>query len=191
MADKLEAKTFLTRIIKWTASAYLLVGAVFVLNIYLMRFIDHAQTWLIYLVIFFALAKTAYFTTITLRQVNSSIKQCHSFDKLLWVFGMLILLVILSFAADFNCLSAVDKGSLKGLETTLDGGLFENLFSYFYFSIVTFASVGYGDIVPVSAPAKILVILEICQSFILIVFGLSNINNIHVMTESHKEMNGE
>ncbi len=55
----------------------------------------------------------------------------------------------------------------------------EKLFEYFYLSVVTFASIGYGDLVPVTVPARLLVILEIGQSFVMVVFGLSNINNIN------------
>ena len=58
-------------------------------------------------------------------------------------------------------------------------GYLSFLFEFFYFSVVTFAAIGYGDIVPLTYPARILVIMEIAQSFVLIVFGLSNINNIH------------
>ena len=51
---------------------------------------------------------------------------------------------------------------------------------FIYFSITTFATVGYGDIIPVSSIAKILVTLEIFLSFLIIVFALANINKIHI-----------
>lgn len=145
--------------------------------IYLMQFLDHNLRWIPYLVLSFALIKSIYFTFFTFRQVNKSIKLCHSFGQLLWVFGLLVFLIIFSFAADFTCLEAAHPGSFKGTEMTATYA--EKLFEYFYFSVVTFASIGYGDIVPASVPARLLVILEIGQSFVMIVFGLSNINNIH------------
>ena len=57
------------------------------------------------------------------------------------------------------------------------------LFDLFYFSLVTFASIGYGDIFPTTTLAKILVMMEVGQSFVLVVFGLSNINNIQTRTK--------
>ncbi|MAY84344.1 MAG: hypothetical protein CMP59_09460 [Flavobacteriales bacterium] len=42
-------------------------------------------------------------------------------------------------------------------------------------SVVTFTSLGFGDIVPVSPIAKLLIIMEVVQSFLLIIFGLTNL----------------
>jgi voltage-gated potassium channel Kch len=98
---------------------------------------------------------------------------------------MLVFLIIFSFATDFTCLSAANTDSFQGRNIIVnDEGLSESLFKYFYFSIVTFASVGYGDIVPITIFSRLLVILEIIQSFVLIVFGLSNINHIHTTVKT-------
>jgi len=162
--------------INYAVIMFILIALVYV---YLMQFIDHDAFWIPYLVILLALVKTSYFTFFTFRQVNRSILECRSFSQLLWVFGVLVFLIIFSFAADFNCLSATNPGSFKGSEASVDFRYPEQLFEYLYFSVVTFASIGYGDIVPLTIPARILVILEIGQSFVMVVFGLSNINNIH------------
>ena len=129
--------------------------------------------------VLFALIKTIYFTFFTFKQVNKSIRQCHSFGQLLWIFGLLVLLIIFSYAADYSCIAAANTGSFQGFNTSDNMGYLSFLFEFFYFSVVTFAAIGYGDIVPLTYPARILVIMEIAQSFVLIVFGLSNINNIH------------
>lgn len=170
--------------IRHTVFLLVLIALVY---IYLMQFLDHDLPWIPYLVISLALIKTIYFTFFTFRQVNKSIKQCHSFGQLLWVFGLLVFLIIFSFAADFTCLSAAHAGSFKGTEMAVSFTYTEKLFEYFYFSVVTFASIGYGDLVPVTVPARLLVILEIGQSFVMIVFGLSNINNIHTSIKSMKQ----
>ncbi len=52
------------------------------------------------------------------------------------------------------------------------------------FAFLTFASVGYGDIAPLTTPVRLLVILEIGQSFVMVIFGLSNINNIHISNKN-------
>lgn len=169
---------FLKMLLTRMRSAFLLVVLVAVVYVYLMQFVDHNLSWVPYLVIFLALVKTVYFTFFNFKQVNKSIKQCHSFGQLLWIFGLLVIVIVFSYAADFTCLIAADRSSFQINEVKVIDD-FSYLFEFFYFSIVTFAAIGYGDIVPITTPAKILVVMEITQSFVLIVFGLSNINNIH------------
>ncbi len=179
MTGKRSSGHFLKELLKPIRPAFVLVVAIAIVYVYLMQFVDHSLSWVPYLVVLFALIKTTYFTFFTFRQVNKSIRQCHSFRQLLWVFGLLVLLIIFSYAADFNCIAATNPAAFQGLETAQSIGHLNALFEFFYFSVVTFAAIGYGDIVPLTAPAKLLVIMEIGQSFVLIVFGLSNINNIH------------
>ena len=172
---------FLNLLLKRLRPAIILVVIVAIVYVYLMQFVDHGLSWVTYLVIFLALIKTSYFTFFTFKQVNKSIKTCHSFGQLLWIFGLLVILIVFSYAADFTCLIASDRYSfqINGLNAINNFSYFDFLFETFYFSVVTFAAIGYGDIVPVTTPAKILVMMEIGQSFVLIVFGLSNISNIH------------
>jgi hypothetical protein len=47
-------------------------------------------------------------------------------------------------------------------------------------SSITFSSVGFGDITPVSALAKLAVMMEIGLRFFVLVFGIANINQIRV-----------
>ena len=179
MTFKTQTRFFLRNLLKRISPSLILVALVAVIYIYLMQFVEHDQNWVPYLVVLFALIKTIYFTFFTFRQVNKSIKQCHSFGQLLWVFGLLVVLIIFSYAADFSCMAAANPASFQGLKTSGSLGNLSVLFELFYFSVVTFAAIGYGDIVPLTTPAKLLVIMEIGQSFMVIVFGLSNINNIH------------
>ncbi|MEQ9439893.1 MAG: ion channel [Cyclobacteriaceae bacterium] len=179
MVYKIDYDSFLKQLIKRLSPAVILVALVAIVYVYLMQFVDHKISWVPYLVVLFALIKTIYFTFFTFKQVNKSIRQCHSFGQLLWIFGLLVLLIIFSYAADYSCIAAANTGSFQGFNTSDSMGYLSFLFEFFYFSVVTFAAIGYGDIVPLTYPARILVIMEIAQSFVLIVFGLSNINNIH------------
>lgn len=49
-----------------------------------------------------------------------------------------------------------------------------------YMSTITFSSVGYGDIVPMTIVAKLIVMLEVALRFFVLVFGIANINQIRV-----------
>ena len=182
MNNKQESSsTFFIGLFQQMSPSYLIALAIPIVYIYLMQFADHAVLWTSYLVVIIALIKTFYFTFFTFKQVNKSIKKCHSFTQLLWIFGLLVFLIILSYSADYTCLFAADSNSFEGLKSYSTATYFNRLFDFFYFSVVTFASVGYGDIVPVSISAKLIVMLEIGQSFVLVVFGLSNINNIRML----------
>ncbi|MEQ9220257.1 MAG: potassium channel family protein [Cyclobacteriaceae bacterium] len=184
----MTSQNFLKQLLKHLRPAIVLVAFIAIGYIYLMRFVDHELSWVPFLVIFLAFVKTGYFTFFTFRQVNESIRQCHSFGQLLWIFGLLVILIVFSYAADFTCMMAADSSSFQGFTTTENFNYFEHLFETFYFSIVTFAGIGYGDIVPVTIPSKILVIMEIGQSFMMIVFGLSNINNLRTTIRTDRLM---
>jgi voltage-gated potassium channel len=51
--------------------------------------------------------------------------------------------------------------------------LVSQLVSFLYFSVATFATVGYGDISPVDSTSRLAVIMEICFSFITVAYALS------------------
>jgi uncharacterized membrane protein (UPF0182 family) len=80
-----------------------------------------------------------------------------------------------SFATDFACLAEFDKQSFKGVNQEVSMSYWLKLFDYFYLSVITFTSLGFGDIVPVSPQAKLLIIIEVVQSFLLVIFGLTNL----------------
>jgi uncharacterized membrane protein YhaH (DUF805 family) len=181
---KKQHTSFLARFFRQISPAFLLVVFIAVAYVYFMRMFDHQKTWVPYLIVLLAVVKTAYFSFFTFRQVNRSIVQCHSFRELLSVFGILVVLIIFSFAADYTCLNEADPLAFRGLEKTAGLSYLQNLFELFYFSVVTFVSVGYGDIAPISIPAKIITITEIGQSFVMVIFGLSNINKIHTNSKN-------
>jgi hypothetical protein len=72
---------------------------------------------------------------------------------------------IYSFAVAYLFLSRSDPAAFSVKEL--------DLFTAIYFSTVTAATVGYGDISPISHTARILVILEIWLSLIYVVFFFS------------------
>ncbi len=182
MDNKLKTSNlFFKGLIKQVSLSYVIALAVPILYIYLMQFVDHTALWTSYFVVFIALIKSCYFTFFTFKQVTKSIEKCHSFKQLLWIFGLLVFLIIFSYSADFTCLFVADSNSFNSGSTNIATPYLNQLFDFFYFSVVTFASIGYGDIVPVSLSAKLIVMLEIGQSFVLIVFGLSNINRIPML----------
>ena len=141
---------------------------------FLMSTIDHRSLPLPYIILVLAIAKTIIITSTTLKQLSKLMKVCHSLEHLLWVFGLLIGISIFSFATDYTCLYQFEHSAFEGVPAYSDTYIY-NLYHFFYFSVITFSSVGYGDIVPVSEVARFVVMLEIFLSFAIIVFALANI----------------
>ena len=96
-----------------------------------------------------------------------------------WVFGLLIGITIFSFATDYTCLYLFDHSTFEGVPAISESYTY-NLVHFIYFSVITFSTVGYGDITPVSGVVKFVVILEIYLSFFMIIFALANIKKIHI-----------
>jgi len=104
-------------------------------------------------------------------------------SQLLWVYMRilvpLLVLGIAAYAASYHSLSWFDPGSFHDaaqMATGTDNNSYHvpaeqtlGFVQMLYFATVTFATVGYGDIVPVTSCARILVATEIGLSFMLVV----------------------
>lgn len=123
--------------------------------------------------------KDFFIAFITIKQLSTLVKLCHSFERLFWIFGLIISICVFSFATDYNCLFQFDQSSFEGIIGESKTYI-HNLYQFLYFSIITFSSVGYGDIAPLSGVARSVVMLEIFLSYLIIVFALANIKNMHI-----------
>ena len=150
-----------------------------ILYVVLMSMIDHPSFPFHIIIIAAALGKTVVITATTLKRLSKLIKICHSLERLLWVFGLIIIISIFSYATDYACLFQFNHTTFEGVPDYSNSYLY-NLYHFFYFSVITFSTVGYGDIVPTSDVARFVVMLEIFLSFFLVVFALANIKKIHI-----------
>ena len=88
------------------------------------------------------------------------------------VIPLLMSLSILVFATAYQAL-AQRPGELDGIATRLDA---------LYFTVVTLATVGYGDITPRGQTARLVTILQILYSFIFLTAAATALTN-HLRTE--------
>lgn len=132
-----------------------------------------------FLIVGLALAKTIFIVRLTFIQLSKIIGESHQLTHVLTLFAVLIVLIILSFSADYLALYVLNSENFKSA-TSLEGSFFKGFFEFTYFSLITFSSVGFGDIVPLTISGKLLVIMEVFLSFLVLVFGIANINRIHV-----------
>ena len=129
-------------------------------------------------VVVFAVIKTVYILKFTLRRTEEHLSHAlASFYRCLSSLGSILILIILSFSLDYYCLTDCNSLSFSGISDGLS--ILERFSELMYFSIVTFATIGFGDIVPSTLGAKFLVVLEIGTSFIMVVFIISNFHNMH------------
>lgn len=175
----IKDKVFFRLLFGKTAFTLLAVLGVAIIYIVLMSTINHRELPFSYIVLTLAIIKTWIISSTTLKQLSKLIKICQSLEQLLWVFGLLIMISLLSFATDYTCLYQFDPQAFEGVPTYSDSYIY-NLYHFFYFSVITFSTVGYGDIVPSSDIARFVVMLETFLSFFIIVFALTNIKKIHI-----------
>lgn len=160
--------------------AIIIVLLITILNIW---FLDKMMSW-VWGVLVITFFKMFFILRLTFIQLSKIIAQSHLLSHVLALFGLLIGLVVLSFATDYAAMYLVDAASFK---TNLTNGSPRGIvfFEFLYFSFVSFSSVGFGDIVPTTYSAKSLVMLEVTLSFIVLFFGIANVNNIHVQKEDN------
>lgn len=125
------------------------------------------------------LLKIGFIIALSFNQLMKIIGQSHLLSHVLVLFGYLIVLIVFSFAIDYTALQFVDAIHFK-MNNSIDKDGLSVFFDLSYFSLITFSSVGYGDIVPISLPAKTLVALEVALRFFVLVFGIANVNRIRV-----------
>ncbi len=78
-------------------------------------------------------------------------------------------ILVLTFAAVFYALSALDPKSFSSKLSVVDS---------IYFSAITATTVGYGDISPVGTCSRILVIIEIFSALLYVLFVVSIYLNV-------------
>ena len=133
----------------------------------------------------FCVVQLYYFVVFSLRKLFFETGFNLSYAKILFRISITIIFVLLTFTANYWCLFDNNAASISGIN---ESSLFRELLDMFYFSCVTFATVGYGDILPKSMAAKSCVILEMATAFFLVVFLISNVGTI--MKASKSDGNG-
>ena len=176
--DISEFSSFYKQLFKKLLLTTILV-VVISLSYVLLTSLNVTHPTLSYIIVVLASIKAFFIVRLTFIQLTKIIGESHKLSHVLTLFGVLILLIVLSFSFHYHALYATNVDSFK---TTLTGNtsLIGQFFEFLYFSLITFSSVGFGDIVPISVVGKIIVMLEVLLSFFVLVFGIANINRIHV-----------
>jgi len=119
----------------------------------------------------FSITKIYLLVSHTFKKLDTLIENDHSFNHMLLLLGAIITIIVISFAIDYLCVSEIYPNAFSGIQ--YNQPLLFRFTNLLYFSIVTFTTVGYGDITPVIPVAKLLTVFEIVTAFVVIVFIIS------------------
>ncbi len=89
-----------------------------------------------------------------------------------------ILIAVIFYAVMYTSIYRINPKSFSGVNLGNNNELMKQFFSFLYFSIVTFSTVGYGDIYPVYLVSRLIVIIEITFAFIIVVISISSFTSL-------------
>lgn len=128
--------------------------------------------WTTFLILIIAWSKTAFFGAENLQELWEASRKNVAYHRFMQLMLVNMLQIITSFALDFHCLHRINANSFGSIDPALTQP--EQVFEFFYFSVLNFTFFGYGDITPQSIPAKLITMTEILLAFITVIFLLSD-----------------
>lgn len=123
-------------------------------------------------VVALAVAKTGYFLVENLQHILLATAQEIPYHQFLALMGINMAQVTLSFALDFWVLELAEPGSFSGFDTAAGQG--RVFFDCFFYSVLNFSFFGFGDILPLTVPARVVTLLEVVLAFFTVIFLLSD-----------------
>jgi hypothetical protein len=128
--------------------------------------------WLTWLVVIWAVLKTAYYFGESLWHLVQATASDLAYHRFLLLMSYNMAEVTISFAIDFYCLHQLNPANFSGIHESLTGTSL--MFECLYFSILNFSFFGYGDITPATVPAKVVMLLEVVTAFTTVIFLISD-----------------
>ena len=94
------------------------------------------------------------------------------YHKVLGLMGVNMTQITLSFALDFWLLETGDAESFSSINAAWSRP--ELIFEFFFFSVLNFSFFGFGDVTPLTVPAKLVTMMEVLLAFFTVIFLLSD-----------------
>ena len=128
--------------------------------------------WLAGIVVALSWAKTAFFASENLQELWQATRYNLSYHHFMMLMLINMSQIITSFALDYHCLENIEPASLGSIAPELSQPRL--LFECFFFSVLNFTFFGFGDITPLTVPAKLVTLTEILLAFVTVIFLLSD-----------------
>lgn len=123
-------------------------------------------------VVVVALVKTVFFFVENLQQILLAVQDNVPYHRVLGLMGVNMAQITLSYAMDFWCLETAEAESFSSINAAWSQG--EQLFEFFFFSVLNFSFFGFGDVTPQTIPAKLVTMMEVVLAFFTVIFLLSD-----------------
>ncbi|MFA6355993.1 MAG: potassium channel family protein [Candidatus Omnitrophota bacterium] len=125
-----------------------------------------------------------------LREEISRFSKTNLLEKFLIRFFSTFMILTVGYAFMYYGLYKLDPRSFVSIAKQTGAASFGSFADFVYYSGITIATVGYGDIYPVQNFARFLVIIEVMSSALLVIFLISSFTSIsiHLTAERQKEL---
>ena len=119
-----------------------------------------------------AFAKTVFFFVENLQHILMATQEDMPYHRVLGLMGVNMAQITLAFALDFWCLETAETASFSAINPAWNQA--EQLFEFFFFSVLNFSFFGFGDVTPQTIPAKLVTMMEVLLAFFTVIFLLSD-----------------
>jgi ion channel len=119
-----------------------------------------------------AFAKTVFFFVENLQHILMATQDDMPYHRVLGVMGVNMAQITLAFALDYWCLETAEPASFSSIDPTWTQA--EQVFEFFFFSVLNFSFFGFGDVTPQTIPAKMVTMMEVLLAFFTVIFLLSD-----------------
>ncbi|MBP2002105.1 voltage-gated potassium channel [Paenibacillus shirakamiensis] len=125
-------------------------------------------------ILLFVLFSVIFYILFIFRNIAQSVnKEVQLKSTILRIFGAIITCIFFFTIVYTSIYKLFGQSSFKG--STIGDDLVNQGISFLYFSVVTFATVGFGDISPMDSTSRLVVVMEVFFSFVTIAYALSMI----------------
>jgi len=119
-----------------------------------------------------AFAKTVFFFVENLQHILMATQDDMPYHRVLGLMGVNMAQITLAFALDYWCLETAEPASFS--EINPEWNQAEQVFEFFFFSVLNFSFFGFGDVTPQTIPAKLVTMMEVLLGFFTVIFLLSD-----------------
>lgn len=127
------------------------------------------------IILLFVLGSVVFYILYIFRRIaDSAVRGEASLKSAVIRISIAALSCIIFFTVVYTSIYKLFKGGSFAGENLGEGTL-SQFITFLYFSVATFTTVGYGDVMPVDNTSRLVVVMEICFSFITVAYALSMI----------------